>query len=321
MCTNQWFEENFKLIEQEKDYSVYEYLSEGKGGFISYSIFDGIEIVFMDFNTKNIFMPITPDEDIIEISWCKKGRVECEFKNRTITYLQEGDFGINGSGYIPVSYQFPLKIYEAVSLVINQKKCSDELKKFMKTFSIDMDMICCNLGLEKTWYISRDDKKLKHLFEEIYEAKRNENKEYFKIKGIELLYHIHFLSQSTGRKKTYYKKDQINKVKKIRDYLIDSLDKKISIEQCALDRGIGLTTFRSIFSQIYGDTPTVYFTKYKMAVATKLLSDKSLSIMNIALQLGYSNPSKFSAAFKKQYGMLPKDYRKKSNEMGYFSKK
>ncbi|MCY6483810.1 AraC family transcriptional regulator [Clostridium aestuarii] len=321
MCKNQWFEEKSKLIEENKDYFIYRYSCNGSGILTVYKIFDGIEIVFMNFNTYDTFIPDTPHKDIIEISWCKKGRVECEFTNQSISYLQEGDFGINGSDYVPVSYQFPLGIYEAVSLVVNQRECSDEVRKLMKTFSIDIDSLFCHLDLKRAWYISRDDKKLKHLFNEIYVAKKKESNEYFAIKSIELLYHIRSLSEFTGKKITYYKKEQIKKVKKIRDYLVNSLDEKISIEQCAVDNGIGITTFRSIFLQIYGDIPTVYLKKYKMAVATKFLLDKSLSIMNIALQLGYSNPSKFSAAFKKEYGMLPKDYKKKNEDSGYFEEK
>lgn len=321
MCKNQWFEEKSNLIEENKDYSIYRYSCNERGIFTTYKVFDGIEIVFMDFNTYDTFIPDVPHEDIIEISWCKKGRVECEFANKSISYLQEGDFGINGSSYIPVSYQFPLGIYEAVSLVVNKRECSDEVRKIMKIFSIDIDSLFGDLHLERAWYISRDDKRLKHLFNEIYVAQKKESNKYFAIKSIELLYHIYSLSEFTGKKITYYKKDKIKKVKKIREYLVNSLDKKISIEKCAADNGIGITTFRSVFLQIYGDTPTVYLKKYKMAVATKLLRDKSLPIINIALQLGYSNPSKFSASFKKEYGILPKDYKKKNEDLGYFEEK
>lgn len=321
MCENQWIEEKSKLIEENKEYSIYRHSCNGNGIVITYKVFDGIEIVFMDFNTYDTFIPDVPHKDIIEISWCKKGRVECEFSNQSMSYLQEGDFGINASTYLPICYQFPLGIYEAVSLIVNKRECSDEVRKLMKSFSIDIDSLFSDFGLERAWYISRDDKRLKHLFNEVYVAEKKESKEYFAIKSIELLYHIHSLSEFTGKKITYYKKDQIKKVKEIRDYIINSLDKKISIEQCAIDNGIGITTFRSIFSQIYGETPTVYLRKYKMAAATKLLSSKSISIMNIALQLGYSNPSKFSATFKKVYGILPKDYKKKNDDWGYFEEK
>ena len=36
-----------------------------------------------------------------------------------------------------------------------------------------------------------------------------------------------------------------------------------------------------------------------------------MKIGDIALEMGYNNPSKFSKAFKSVYGVLPKNYRKK----------
>jgi len=37
---------------------------------------------------------------------------------------------------------------------------------------------------------------------------------------------------------------------------------------------------------------------------------QKMKIGDIALELGYSNASKFAKAFQSVYGMLPKDYRK-----------
>ena len=61
----------------------------------------------------------------------------------------------------------------------------------------------------------------------------------------------------------------------------------------------------------YGDTPYAYLKKYKMNLAAQWLSENKMKIGDIALELGYSNASKFAKAFQSVYGMLPKDYRKK----------
>lgn len=311
MCEdNEWFEEKLKLVDENKEYSVYEYDCNGIGEVITYRIFDGIEIVFMNFNTYDTFILEKLEDDIIEISLCKKGWVECEFKNKTVSYLQEGSLGINGNKYIPSSYEFPIGIYEAVTIVINKNKCTKEVKDIFKNFSIDLDCLFEDFNLDKAWYINRSDYTSKRIFEEIYIAKKNEGKNYFSIKCLELVYHIARISKFSGKDIVYYKKEYVYKVKKIRDCLISSLDEKVNIEKCVLKEGMGLTTFRNIFSQIYGYSPITYLTKYKMAMATKLLSDRDLSITTIAMKLGYSNPSKFSATFKKEYGILPKDYRK-----------
>ena len=45
--------------------------------------------------------------------------------------------------------------------------------------------------------------------------------------------------------------------------------------------------------------------------AGRLLRETAGNIAEIAQQVGYSNASKFSAAFKKELGMTPFEYRKK----------
>lgn len=47
-----------------------------------------------------------------------------------------------------------------------------------------------------------------------------------------------------------------------------------------------------------------------MNLAAQWLSENKMKIGDIALELGYSNASKFAKAFQSVYGMLPKDYRK-----------
>lgn len=47
-----------------------------------------------------------------------------------------------------------------------------------------------------------------------------------------------------------------------------------------------------------------------MEEAQRLLRDTNENIVEIAMLVGYSNSSKFSAAFKKHTGILPKEYRR-----------
>ena len=85
----------------------------------------------------------------------------------------------------------------------------------------------------------------------------------------------------------------------------------VSLEQLAKEAHLNLSVFHLVFSHIYGDTPYAYLKKYKMNLAAQWLSENKMKIGDIALELGYSNASKFAKAFQSVYGMLPKDYRKK----------
>ena len=59
------------------------------------------------------------------------------------------------------------------------------------------------------------------------------------------------------------------------------------------------------------DTQFRYFVQQiRSSLAVKYLQDKNFSIINIALALGYADPTSFSAAFKSWHGCSPSKYRK-----------
>ncbi|MCR5650242.1 MAG: helix-turn-helix domain-containing protein, partial [Lachnospiraceae bacterium] len=54
-----------------------------------------------------------------------------------------------------------------------------------------------------------------------------------------------------------------------------------------------------------------YRTQVRMQESKNLLIDNKLSITEIAGMCGYSNASKFSAAFKKHFGETPSEWKNK----------
>ena len=215
---------------------------------------------------------------------------------------------------LPVSFSFPLRRCLAVSLVIDKQALSASTGNMMSEIPIKIDKIGETLGIEKKWYVSPAPVKLQHLFSEIYEAKGRESAGYFKIKAVELLYHIDQLTQVNGCDFKYFDRGQIQAVKEIRNYLEGHLDERIPLEQLAKEAHLSLPVFYDIFAHIYGDTPYVYLKRYKMNLAANILLNENRKIGDIALELGYSNASKFAKAFQSVYGILPKDYRNRNKK-------
>lgn len=78
-----------------------------------------------------------------------------------------------------------------------------------------------------------------------------------------------------------------------------------SISELAKLTHMGTTKFKSSFRAVFGVAPIQYHHKIKMEYAKNqlLLGDKSPS--DLSYELGYSHPSKFSAAFKNHFDILP----------------
>ena len=75
-------------------------------------------------------------------------------------------------------------------------------------------------------------------------------------------------------------------------------------------RGLSATTLNSYFSRVYGTTISAYVRKRRIDAASKaLLSGESISAA--AIKAGYSNPSKFAAAFKREMGASPSAFKRR----------
>jgi AraC-like DNA-binding protein len=81
---------------------------------------------------------------------------------------------------------------------------------------------------------------------------------------------------------------------------IDSIAGDMNISRRTLQRRLKErdTNFQQLLQQV------------KSNLARKYLEDKSLSIIEIALLLGYGDPSSFSAAFKSWSGLTPTEFRR-----------
>ncbi|MEM9324248.1 MAG: AraC family transcriptional regulator [Bacteroidota bacterium] len=90
--------------------------------------------------------------------------------------------------------------------------------------------------------------------------------------------------------------------------LRDPFDNELpSVDELSRIAGMGTTKFNTSFKQVFGTTPLRYNLKIKMEYARDQLSQKLNSPSEISYQLGYSHPSKFTAAFKREFGVLPSE--------------
>ena len=306
----EWYGECAIISDKYNDYVQIKYKCNGTGTLYDYSLFPGINLIFMDFNCSDIFHEPIPNKNIIEIRHYQKGRVEFELRNNKVFHMKEGELCINALANIPAAYSFPFGYSVGLSCVIDKDSVDAETQQIFSYYNIDVLNLGRELELEKKWFLCRTPQRLLHIFDELYAAKGIEGRNYFRIKLLELFYHIKQLRIEDQYEATYYAKEQIEIIKRIRQQLIENLDKKISIEELLRKEPMSKVTFQAIFKQIYGDTPYAHIKKYKMNLAAVYLQETDQSITQIAGELGYSNISKFARAFQEVFGMLPKDYRK-----------
>lgn len=82
-----------------------------------------------------------------------------------------------------------------------------------------------------------------------------------------------------------------------------------TIPQLARLVGINQTKLKARFRQLFNLTIYEYVLARRMEVAAQLLIERELSVGEIAYRVGYEYPANFSAAFKRYYGRLPRDWK------------
>ena len=304
-----WYDKNAKLISRKPGCSVISYQCNGTGILYDYSIFPGIDLIFMDFNCSDIFDEPNEMRNVLEIRHYQEGRVEFEFEGDKVFHLQQDEFCVNGMLNMPARYSFPFDYCSGLSLVLDKNSMTEVTRSQLALFQIDISVLEEDLDTAHQWYICKTPPSMCHVFEELYAAKEHETSQYFRIKVLELLYHATKLRKEDRVAATYYAREHIEIVKRVRKAMLKDLSRSTPLEQFLRGEAISTVTFQNIFKQIYGRSPYAYLKHYRMNSAAVQLRESNESINQIALSLGYSNASKFARAFRDVFGVLPKDYR------------
>ena len=250
-----WYDKNAKLISRKPGCSVISYQCNGTGILYDYSIFPGIDLIFMDFNCSDIFDEPNEMRNVLEIRHYQEGRVEFEFEGDKVFHLQQDEFCVNGMLNMPARYSFPFDYCSGLSLVLDKNSMTEVTRSQLALFQIDISVLEEDLDTAHQWYICKTPPSMCHVFEELYAAKEHETSQYFRIKVLELLYHATKLRKEDRVAATYYAREHIEIVKRVRKAMLKDLSRSTPLEQFLRGEAISTVTVQTIFKQRYGRSP------------------------------------------------------------------
>ena len=83
---------------------------------------------------------------------------------------------------------------------------------------------------------------------------------------------------------------------------------EISVESIAAELNMSRSSFQRKLKALTGLSPLEFIRLTRLKKAAELLSTNKYRVNEVAYMVGFNKPSYFSAMFKKQYGVLPKDF-------------
>ena len=95
------------------------------------------------------------------------------------------------------------------------------------------------------------------------------------------------------------------------DYLKNNYMSTLSNTELAEKSGLSVRQFERRFKDLFKTTPQKYITKLRILKACELLLSEDMTIVEIALKLGFYDQSAFTSHFKKLTGHTPLQYIKK----------
>lgn len=304
--------DNVRLISQTEEHMVFQLTEVSGQGFMTlYQVFPGIYLLYNEFNLERCVSSFHPSMELFCIDHCREGRIEWAVDRDRYVYIEAGDMQVNVRAVHTGQFSFPLRQYQGLTIGFVLGQAERSLLHVMDGFSVDLKALKKKFCPDGETYIMRADRQIEHIFSELYHLPDRVRLSYFKIKVLELLLFLETAEAVPGAgERPYFCKSQVDKVKKIAAFLTADLERWHTLEELSQRFDFPMTAMKQCFRGVYGSSIYAYMKVYRMNAAALLLRQTDEPVVNIAGRVGYSNPSKFSTAFRSIFRLSPTDYRK-----------
>lgn len=304
------------LKEVTKSYSTYTISPKyGEGIIMIFNIIPGLKLTFNDFTMKDKIINYFPKyktktQRFLKIDYCLNGNLLTSNQEDKVFLGSKGiSMYYEGTGNVKIMEPYE-KQYESITIL---GYSNEIMKTFEKTFQIDKKCFVDFYKLinEGETVVIKYNSMVKGFLNGIKQAIYNNENEIIRLKSIELLlYEIKNFEKNKKVNIVYYNRSTINKVIDIEKYIMDNLHKKLTIQYICNRFDISSNTLKGCFKQTFLNSIYAYIKQSRMEKGKELLEDSDKSIIEIALNCGYSNHHSFTKAFKQHYNITPSDVRK-----------
>lgn len=317
-----WYYESLKqsfpcTVEENFNSTKYEFRSrEGRGTFTRFKLERGFEVCFtkIDQCFEMRFDNRKETEEMLEVGFCLEGTVTIDMESslRSLA-IKKGDMFIYQMNNDEEQFNFKYTDSKSISISLSRdaiiRQCnkayslcaehawSDEIECMFKSSPLIIEKANFSLVKQMKRLVSIDSQDILGLVS-------------LKAAALEAI------ATAVSEKKTQcdLSCSQCTDDLKIKRaiWLIDhEVEHVYSLDHLA--KLIGLSTYKiqKGFKEKTGITAYQYILKQRIERGAALIRTSDLSILDVANEIGYENPSKFAQVFKRRYGLAPLEYRKK----------
>jgi AraC-like DNA-binding protein len=124
-------------------------------------------------------------------------------------------------------------------------------------------------------------------------------------KALELVAQMTDALVETDRASDPLSAHDVDRVERACRRLVERLDAPPTLAELAREVGFNETKLKGAFRTRFGVPVFAHLRRLRMEEARRLLLTRRFNVTEVATRVGYANPSKFAAAFRKHFGMSP----------------
>ena len=302
-----------KLNERE-GYSKYFLRNEsGTCEIEEWDIFPGVQLVFNRLEMKRCARVVPRNDNILQISYCMSGSFESDGDTERSFVIGMGDLTLGTAGRHESRGRFSKGMYHGYTLFIDMSVCETSNGDLLRDNNIDIYKVASLTGIRKQRFIIHSE----NAGNKIGDILRSDLKEEIKADSIritvlELLKYLCALDcTDRGNRDVLVKKEHADIASLVQKRITRNLSEHVTIDQLQSELNVGSTILKTSFKNVYGISIYAYLKDSRLLYAKNLLEDSDMRVADIAACVGYSNPSKFSASYKKRFGIRPGKTKKK----------
>lgn len=253
----------------------------------------GIQIVYPN-QSKKVLLPFTKKEMSGRKVYCR-----CNLETQEHNLEFSGRRKNSGSGSLLV-IEFSVSVFRAIVRTGNEA-LKAFARKLNRNTSIrfspeDLPLDAALFQCVNSIIHNQEDPELKqfYLYARVLDLLRLQQLSFVRANSPQLI-HV----------KNEYDKERILFA---RDYLLTHLDAPPGLIQLAAIAGINEFKLKRGFKELFNQTVFGYLADVRLEMARRALLQKQKNVTQIAFELGYASLQHFSGAFKKKFGVSPREF-------------
>ena len=280
-------------------------ITQGKGCREVYPLFPGAELSVNAFLGPGAAFRHRADPAVLEIDYCRSGRVGWAMRDGLSVYLGPGDLSVHGAEWCADSaMEFPLGYAEGVSVAVDLNCLDREGPALLGEAGVSGETLRQQFCAGKPRTVPACPA-LENLFAPLYETPAALRRPLAVLKVQELLLYLSHLDPDQ-KQLNQYLSPQAEAIRAIHRQLTEHLDRRVTIQELSRQYHINPSTLKEVFKGVYGMPIAAYMKEYRVRRAT------DVAVAEIAARVGYESQGKFARAFKEITGSLPTEYRRGS---------